>query len=274
MQQLERGDRAGRRVDHERLGAICERGLHRALDLAVGLDEVAHQTAQPEAIARRGVALEQVARARGDVLAALQHLAQRHEPRALALDLLARGAQRVVGRALRRHGGVVALERAAHRVHHAIALREQVAQTLLEVVLLAIGARRLALPELEHLVGVAQPRLELRAPIFDRGEPILRARDRGEHGDERGIGGLALALERLEPLARLAHLRLGPAQRLGARRHGPLDRGELLLDLARRRGRAPRAARGAPRARRRASRRAPRATRARAARTRSGPRTP
>src|SRR5262249_14294572 len=102
----------------------------------------------------------------------------------------------------------------------------------LEVALLAIRLLCLALPELEHLVGVAQPRFELGAAIVDRCEPILGARDRRQRIHEHGIGRLAVSLERLETLPRLAHVGLGARERLRARRNGPLDGGELLLDLA------------------------------------------
>src|SRR5262249_22900203 len=60
-------------------------------------------------------------------------------------------------RALR---ALVRLEAAAHETHQAIALREQVAQALLELAALAVGAARLALAEGEPLLGAAHARVE------------------------------------------------------------------------------------------------------------------
>ena len=196
-QPCQRLDGAARALDHDRLGALGEHGLDGALRFAVHLEHVAHETAHTQGAARALVPRQQRARAGADVLAPLEHLAQRGEPRAPRLPRLAPLAQPQARLAGLGHGLLVGFERGAQRAHQAVALGEQVAQPFLERTLLVVRAVGLDLPDLQALVGAAQARVDRGPPIVDGRQTVLGARDARQHLDQRGVARVALAFEGL-----------------------------------------------------------------------------
>jgi hypothetical protein len=166
----QRGERALEPARDQRLRALAQHRLHRALRLGLGLEDVAHQPAQAVRRPHALPLLHEVARATAEVLGALQHLAQGGQPRGPHGGALARLAQALGRRAQLRGRALVAQGGLAQRVHQAIALGEQVVQALLQPALLLVGAARLALLDLDGLVGAAQAPGDLVDPVPERGD--------------------------------------------------------------------------------------------------------
>ena len=226
-QPRERFDGAPRALDDDGLGALGEHRLDGALHVAIHFEHVAHEPERAHGAARVGVLGEQVARAGSDVFAPLEQLAQRNQPRPPRLARFAALAQRQARLARPRHGLLVGLERGAQAAHQAVAVVQQIAQAFFEQPLLVVGAARLDLPDLEALVRAAQARVDRGAPVVDGGEAIFGARDARQHLDERGVGRLALALERLQLFARGARGGLGERDHLALGLDGGFHRAQL-----------------------------------------------
>ena len=128
------------------------------------------------------------------------------------------------------------VECASHQTHEAISLGEQIAQSLLELPLVAVRSRRLGLPGLHHVVRSAKPTVDLGSAVVDGGESILRPRDARERLDECAVGDLSFALDFLKLLAGRGDRRFAGGQQIGLRSGCALDRsqfvcGALVFDL-------------------------------------------
>jgi hypothetical protein len=133
-----------------------------------------------------------------------EHLAERSQPRTPALGRLAGRSQPLGRLALALDGLSLGLERLAQQPHDAVALGEQLAQPLLEFPLLAIGAARLSLTHLEHLVRTAHAGFALGEPIVDAGQAVFAAGDPRQHVHQGPAGAVALLFQHLEGLPGLA----------------------------------------------------------------------
>ncbi len=123
------------------------------------------------------------------------------------------------------------LERRAQQAHHPVALRQQVAQTLLEGALLPICLARFRLSDLQDLFGAAQPRGDRRAPVLHAGEPVLVAGDLGQQLHQRRVRRVAFALALLLLLLGTAGQRLRLRHRLLLRGQGTFQRAQLVAAL-------------------------------------------
>ena len=128
---------------------------------------------------------------------------------------------------------LAATDRVAEQSHQAIALGEQVAKALLELLLLGLGLRTLVLLHLELLVGAAQAPVDVGAAVTDRGEAVLGARDVCQDLDERLVLGVPGCLQTPQRFAGVRGGGLGLAHRLAFLGEGRLDRGQLVAELRR-----------------------------------------
>src|SRR5262249_53193835 len=147
------------------------------------------------------------------VLAPLDDLLQRGQPRAARLAPLARLAQPRRRSARRLAALGVARDRLAQRVAEPVALGQQVAQAFLQPALLARGHGGLRALHLELLLGAAQPAVDLGEAVLARRAAILSARDARQRFDQRGARGVALALALAQRFGGCARLALGVGQR-------------------------------------------------------------
>jgi len=121
-------------------------------------------------------------------------------------------------------------ECASHQTHEAISLGEQIAQSLLELPLVAIRLRRLGLPGLHHVVRSAKPTVDLGSAVVDGGESVLRPRDARERLDECAVGDLSFAFDFLKLLAGRGDRRFAASQQFGLRSGCALDRSQFICD--------------------------------------------